>query len=159
MSTMPIQKPGRSKQDYGTPPIFLGAVRDLLGIEQFGMDLAASDVNRVCEPYYTEEINALDPDSSWLAENWCWLNPPYADINPWVQKAYEQSQQGARIAVLVPLSIANWWVNWVHEKATVMMLHGRITFVGETKPYPKDCALLLYDLEQPRVYNVWSWKK
>ncbi len=40
--TEPKQKPGRSKQDYGTPPEFLDAVKARFRIEAFDCDLAAS---------------------------------------------------------------------------------------------------------------------
>lgn len=167
MATMPVQKPGQSKQDYGTPSEFLTAVRSLLGIGQFGLDIAASAENAVCESYYDEEMNALAEGNSWLSLDgevgWSWLNPPYADIYPWAKKAYEESQRGAKIAMLVPLSIAKWWVDWVDGKAAVLMLNGRITFVGESKPYPKDCALILYSpqnewIRQLPPYRVWEWK-
>ena len=43
--SVPIQKPGRSRQDYGTPPEFLAAVVARFGPLAF--DLAASRDNAV----------------------------------------------------------------------------------------------------------------
>jgi phage N-6-adenine-methyltransferase len=155
---MPPQKPGRSKQDYGTPPKFLQAVMNRLGITDFTWDLAASDENTVTENgWFTEADNALTQEWPRLP-GWLWLNPPFADIYPWAQKAYESSLLGCRVAMLVPLSIAEWWTDYVDNKAYVLMLHGRITFVGEDKPYPKDCALVLYGPEGYKGYEAWSWK-
>lgn len=51
VATMPRQKPGRSKQDYRTPRAFLVAVKGLLGIEDFTIDLAASVSNSVTTRY------------------------------------------------------------------------------------------------------------
>jgi hypothetical protein len=44
----------------------------------------------------------------------------------------------------------------VHRKV-VPLLNGRITFVGETMPYPKDCCLLVYGPDVAPGYDVWSW--
>jgi hypothetical protein len=52
---------------------------------------------------------------------------------------------------------SNWWRDHVHDKARVLLLNGRITFVGETHGYPKDCCLLLYGPSVEPGYEVWSW--
>lgn len=172
--TMPPQKPGRSKQNYGTPYVFIDAVFRLLHIEEFARDLAAEPHNTVCERYYTKEDNALvqpwgraDGKSMWVTGEWNWLNPEFSRINPWVGRAYGQAQHAnAQTAVLVPAGVgSNWWRDWVHEKARVLFLNGRITFEGvEPNPktgkidaYPKDCALLLYGPAATPGYSVWSW--
>lgn len=159
--SMPVQKPGRSKQDYGTPPEFLAAVKDRLGITEFDIDLAASEHNTCAPLHYNEELDALK--QNWAIGNgWNWLNPPFTHIEPWVKRAYEQSvKYGVKTAVLVPAGVgSNWWRDWVHRKATVLLLNGRLTFVGETTCYPKDCCLLLYSLPDMGVqYSVWSWRE
>lgn len=156
MSRMPKQKPGRSRQDYRTPLNFLKATRAFLGIENFSWDLAADKTNRVCREYYSVKTNALD--RRWIASGWQWLNPPFADIAPWVEKAYRESRRGAQIVMLVPLGCPNWWVEWVDGKALVVLLNGRLTFRGMTTPYPKDCALLVYSpFIRAANYVVWSW--
>lgn len=158
---MPKQKPHRSKQDYGTPPEFLAALRNMLGIDGFDWDLAASPENTVSHLYYTEEQNSLH--QTWTSNGgWDWLNPPFADIAPWVTKAFESTTQlGTKIAMLVPASTgSNWWHDWVHNTAYVLFVRPRLTFVGCKDPYPKDLALLLY---QPLTlhsggYGCWNWK-
>lgn len=156
---------GESKQDWGTPPEFLDAVRKRLNTTTFLWDLAASELNKVetgCG-WFSEGDNALN--QSWqlqdfdTANQWLWCNPPYTNISPWVQKASEESAKGAHIAMLLPASVgANWWLDYVHDKAHVLFLNGRITFVGATTPYPKDCALLLYTPMINGGYEIWSWK-
>lgn len=160
--TMPQQKPGRSKQDYGTPRPFLDAVCLRLGIQAFAVDLAADRTNKVCPLYFTQEDDALlhSWDLGLPSGEWLWLNPPYGDIRPWVEKAYRESlRPDVQVAVLIPASVgANWWKSWVHEKAQVLFLNGRITFNGCSAPYPKDCALLLYSRDLRPSYRVWSWQ-
>lgn len=156
----PAQKPGRSKQDYSTPPAFLQAFKARLNIFDFALDLAASDENYICKPYFTEEIDSLK--QSWYPESgkgWAWCNPPFANIKPWVMKAEWEARLGAQIAMLVPAGVgANWWRDWVHDKAHVLLLNGRLTFVGETAPYPKDCAILLYTSYCKGGYECWNWR-
>lgn len=158
--TMPKQKPGRSRQDYGTPPEFLKAVKNLLRIEAFDVDLAADPKNAVARRYFTEEDNCFTKDWN-QGDGWNWLNPPFGNIEPFVSKALDESLgRGAKTAVLVPASVgARWWYNHVDHSAMVYFLRGRLTFVGEHTPYPKDCALLLY---APYIlrggYEVWNWR-
>lgn len=176
---MPAQKPGRSVQDYQTPTAFLDAVRGWLQIEQFSIDLAADVDNAVCPRFYHEADNALMQD--WNAEGWAWLNPPFSALAPWVQRAWEQTQQGAYLVMLVPAGVgSNWWRDWVHDKARVLLLNGRLCFIPDwattidpatTKPgkgppryysspplYPKDCCLLCYAPGVTPGYEVWTWK-
>lgn len=156
--TMPSQKPGRSRQDYRTPPEFLWAVKRRLGIDAFAVDLAASKENTVADEYFDKASDALA--RSWVFRGWDWLNPEFKYIDPWVRRAFEQSRVGARVAMLVPASVgANWWRAYVHNKAFVLLLNGRITFVGETMPYPKDCVLLLYGPDVAPGYDVWKWQQ
>ena len=157
----PPQKPGRSKQDYQTPPAFVAAVKAMLGIEEFAMDLAASRENSVTGgvAFYGEAEDSLK--QAWwqlAAGRWCWLNPPFARIGPWVEKADEECELGQRIAMLLPAGIGtDWYAKHVHGKCHVLALRPRLTFVGETAPYPKDLMLCLYD--GPRVgFSTWDWR-
>lgn len=154
--SVPKQKPGQSKQDYQTPPEFLVALKNRLGIQDFDIDLAASKENAVCLSYYDEEMDSLK--QSWVRKGWGFCNPPYANIRPWVKKACDEVQKGAKVAILVPAAVgANWWRDYVDQQASVWFLNGRLTFVGAAGPYPKDCAVLLYGPFHP-VYSVWNWR-
>jgi len=159
----PPQKPGRSRQDYATPPAFVRAVEQMLGIEHFDVDLAASRENTVAPCYFTEADDALARD--WIKDSlpasvprFGWLNPPYSRIKPWVEKCDEEAERGLRIAALLPAAVgASWCARHVHGKAFVLFLRPRLVFVGETAPYPKDLMLCLYD--GPRVgHATWDWK-
>lgn len=163
MSPMPRQKPGRSKQNYRTPPEFLNAVKYYFGIKDFAVDLAADRHNAVTAIYYDEQMDSLSMKwSGWGngRDEFAWLNPPYDHIERWVKKAVECDRP---IIMLVPASVgANWWKNYVHELAHVILLNGRITFVGCDTPYPKDCVLLVYNhttwhAHDVPFYQVWTW--
>jgi phage N-6-adenine-methyltransferase len=163
--SIPAQKPGRSKQDYGTPKELLNAVRKRLRIENFFLDIAASADNAVCDNYLTEENDALSPVYDWLSadhpyyQEWAWLNPPYSNIEPWVMKASQQARKGANIVMLVPASVgANWWAEWVAPYAYQTHLNGRLKFVGCEDFYPKDCSLLLYTPWGFTGHEIWTWQ-
>src|SRR4051812_35432085 len=127
----PAQKPGRPKQDYGTPADFLRAVKRRFGIVEFAIDLAATAENAVAPMFYTEAENALVQPWRTKGLEIAWLNPPFANLGPWVEKAWKESQIGARLVMLVPAGVgSNWWRDFVHGKAFVLLLNGRITFGG-----------------------------
>jgi phage N-6-adenine-methyltransferase len=145
----------KSEQAYRTPPDFFRAVQHKFVLPRFALDAAADKENTLAEAYYTEEVNGLV--QPWVT--WTWCNPPYADIEPWVKKAYNECHLGVSSMLLVPASVgANWWKHWVHNKAHAICLNGRITFVGQKDPYPKDLALLIYTPACSGGYSVWSWQ-
>lgn len=167
---MPAQKPGRSKQDYGTPRNLIDAVEARFG--QLDWDLAAHAGNAKAPRYVTleDDLSVRPPvgaTARWLVDSltldWSrfdngtngervtnlWLNPPFEDIEKWVSKAAETftpDTRFVRLIMLVPASVgANWFIDHVWGLAThIIFLNGRLTFEGCAKPYPKDCMLLVY---------------
>jgi phage N-6-adenine-methyltransferase len=138
--TEPKQKPGRSKQDYGTPRVFLDAVERRFGTIDF--DLAAHEENRVCAEFYSPEQDSLSQSWALPGRRVCWLNPPFADLDPWARKVAECRDYMRWTLMLVPASIdAHWYRDHVIGK---MMIWGipRIQFVGTTANYPKALMLL-----------------
>ena len=157
MSAMPPQKPGRSKQDYGTPWGLIRAVEYRFGVLMY--DLAASDDNHKADMWATEEEDSLVLDWSALPAGLLWLNPPFADITPWAKKCAAEKNRGARILMLVPASVgSNWFAEHVHGQAMVYALAPRLTFEGCAQPYPKDCMLCHYSPIVGPGFSVWRWK-
>jgi phage N-6-adenine-methyltransferase len=161
---MPPQKRGQSKQDYATPSNFIKAVEARFG--KLELDLAAHQDNHVTPRYYGP--GGIYPDS--LAVDWpttgnLWLNPPFDNITPWVKKCYantERSSSRAYIHLLVPASVgANWFADYVHEKAYVLALQGRLHFdrLHPKWGYPKDCILAVYGPGYRPAFTVWNWEK
>lgn len=157
--TMPEQKPGRSKQDYGTPADFRAALAKKFG--PLEVDLAARADNAKAPIFITPEMDSLT--HSWwpYLHQICWLNPPFANIRPWAARceAYLPgcAVNGGKILFLTPASVgANWFRDHVMDKARVYLLCGRLTFEGETLPYPKDCILSVFG-ESPG-FELWEWR-
>ena len=154
----PKQKPGKSRQDYQTPIEFVRAVRGLLGIVDFDIDLAADTRNRVCREFYSQRKSAFD--HTWRVRNgWNWCNPPFTKIGPWVERGLEMTRdREAQTCFLLPASVSsNWFAEWAHQKALVLFVRPRLTFVGCDDPYPKDLMLLLYSPAVPPGYDTWRW--
>lgn len=163
MSTVPRQTPGQSKQDYCTPPAFLRAVKRRLGIQNFLCDFAADESNTVAPLFYDIEHDALAQPAweQYTEGGWGWLNPPFADIEPWAAKCKETYIAGGSIALLVPLSSANWCRDFVYLHAYILALNGRLAFIPEQPRwlYPKDCMLCLFAPLIMPGFEVWNWRE
>jgi phage N-6-adenine-methyltransferase len=154
----PVQKPGRSKQDYGTPIEFIRACEERFG--PFVCDLAASDENTKARAWYTRERDSLaQPWHTDYPNGTLWLNPEFADIDPWAAKcALESTRRFGLILLLTPASIGcNWFADHVKGKAIVLGVSPRLTFEGTTAPYPKDLMLSVFGYGLSG-FDTWRWR-
>lgn len=160
----PKQKPGKSKQDYQTPPGILRAVSLRFGAISY--DLAATAKNAAAEKFITPEEDSFKVDWSKLPGDVLWLNPPFAHIRPWAKKCQEtqkiwreKNAHKKRIVMLTPASIgAEWFFDHVYPCALVIGIKPRLTFVGEKDPYPKDCMLSVFAGDRSTFgFEVWDW--
>jgi phage N-6-adenine-methyltransferase len=160
---MPAQRPGRSVQEVGTPRAFLGAVQERFGA--IAWDLAANEANHVVAGWFGPGSPTQDEDA--LGRSWqhapgglLWLNPPYNRIKDFAVKCKLEAVKGARIAMLIPASVAtNWFADHIHGNALVLPIRPRLTFVGHSAPYPKDLMLVLWDMDEPDGFEPWEWNK
>lgn len=104
--------------DWLTPPSFLEALGD------FDLD--------PCTPYempwQTAERRYTIADDGLLLP-WSgriWLNPPYRDIEPWMQR---MAAHNNGIALVFARTETAWWFNhvWYHASAA-LWIRGRVTF-------------------------------
>jgi phage N-6-adenine-methyltransferase len=151
---------GSSSGDYATPKEFIKACEKKFFPLVY--DLAASEKNARTAKFFTIVDDALKHDWVALAERHgvgFWLNPPFANIGPWAEKCL-LSSKGAEILFLVPSSTgAKWFRNNCFKKADVYFLDGRLTFEGQTTPYPKDCVLVHFHPKQSGLLEIWDWRK
>ena len=148
-----------SKQDYGTPPEFLAAVRRFLGISEFALDVCADVANHASDRWYDEEADGLTQPWA-LPPGWNWLNPPFNSAGVWARRAALLKREGIKVAMLVPAAIDTiWWRDWVHDRALVIPV-SRMAFVGAKDVFPKPLALCLYSpIEPPDYKPLWRWKQ
>ena len=86
------------------------------------------------------------------------MNPPYSEIELWVQKAYESAQSGATVVCLVPSRTdVGWTWEWA-RLGEVRFLRGRVHFTddeGNTGPAPFPSAVIVF----PREPSVVWWER
>lgn len=171
MSSMPAQRPGKSKQDYGTPWDFIKAVEDRYERTIF-YDLAASHHNAKSINYITSEQDSIKQDWN-LFDGLLWLNPEFGDMAAWSSKcAITETSPDRMILMLCPASIATeWFSKYVFGYAKVIGIRPRLTFdgvepnpkTGKADPYPKDLMLCEYSggssIEGHKTeLDLWRWK-
>lgn len=158
----PPQKPGRSRQDFATPEVFINAVKRLLEIDEFAIDLAADGSNTKADRWIDAKTDSLSIDwkglwqPSYMKSPWYWLNPPFGHIEPWAKKCAEEGAKGVKVALLVPHGVQDWYVEHVLPNAYVFELQGRMSFDGIAL-YPKDLRLALFGTPF-RGSRVWDWR-
>jgi site-specific DNA-methyltransferase (adenine-specific) len=72
------------------------------------------------------------------------MNPPYGrEIGLWMQRAYEESLQGAQVVCLVPARVDTaWWQDYARQ-GYIHYLRGRLKFGDATSaaPFPSPIVI------------------
>jgi phage N-6-adenine-methyltransferase len=127
---------GPRREDWETPPDLFAGYDAEFG---FTLDAAANRDNAKVENYYSERA---------LEKEWpgvVWLNPPYGkQIGQWVEKAWQESRDGATVVCLVPARTDSWWWHDYTPQAEVRFIRGRIKFVGAPYNAPFPSAVLIF---------------
>ena len=138
-----------AKDEWATPQDLYDELNAEFG---FTLDVCATEANAKCAEFFDEDG---------LGQEWsgvCWMNPPYSEIEAWVQKAYESAQAGATVVCLVPSRTdVGWTWQWA-RRGEVRFLRGRLHFTddeGNTGPAPFPSAVLVF----PRPPTVLWWEK
>ncbi len=143
--------------EFGTPDYIF---KPLDAEFHFTLDVAASETNRKCPFYFSKAANALTQDWVESARRagippvfWC--NPPYSRgmVEAFVQKAYEESQRGATVVMLLPTRTEQpWFHDIVLPNAEIRFIRKRIRFVGGTTSarFPSMVAIF------PKRRGVWG---
>ena len=110
----------------------------------FTLDAAATKENAKCPDYFTEEQNGLL--QRWSGTVFC--NPLYCrKTGLWVKKAFEESQAGHCIAVmLLPCRPdVSWFHDYILGKAEIRFIRGRLKFGGSknSAPFPSMVVVFL----------------
>ena len=97
---------------------------------QFDVDLCASDDHHLTPDYYSLENSCLDRDWLYDGHNIGFCNPPYSNIDPFMEKAIEEADKGFITVFLIPDFNGEKRFDWVAEHATtVIHLIGRVSFI------------------------------
>jgi site-specific DNA-methyltransferase (adenine-specific) len=118
---------------------------------RFTLDPCASEENAKCDKYYTVDDDGLSQDWS---KDVVFMNPPYGrDLVKWVEKAYNESLNGALVVCLIPSRTdTRYWHNFIFPHAEIRFLKGRLRFgAGGRSPFPS--AIVIFDKNKERCYK------
>lgn len=119
-----------SHDNWRTPPELFKVLDEEFN---FDLDAAASEENSLCSLCITPDKDALK--TSWSAPDirTAWCNPPYTLIGPFIQRAWEQSQEHRMTTVvLIPAyTDPKYWKQYVMKSHEVRFLAGRLSFLDE----------------------------
>lgn len=126
----------KHKDYWATPQIMvdgLFAYVERKGIVPKGLhrlDVCASELNKKCERFISEEQNTLTTD--WGENNLCWLNPPYSDVQPFLSKAVREAENGNYTVALLKNDCSTKWFHFAAKNAIAVayIMLGRIGFVS-----------------------------
>ena len=116
-----------SFQAWRTPDALFQGIAEDFG--PFDLDAAADIKNCKVLSFFDEGADALAPGAKWLAKN-VWLNPPYADIRPWIDKAEAEITEGhcQQVVMLVPAAVGVAWFTHCLKNHEVEFFDERIRF-------------------------------
>ena len=75
----------------------------------------------------------------------CYVNPPYSDILPWMDKAAAEASQGKTVVLLVPSRTdTRWWHEYAMRAAEIRFIRGRLKFGGAKTPAPFPSCVVIF---------------
>ena len=119
--------------DRETDPVLFAMFVERFG--EFTLDVAAAAHNTKCRRFFDRAADGLR--QSWSGEH-VWCNPPFSAIEPWVMKAWDESEQCPLIVMIVPANRTEqkWWQRHIEphrdracSKLAVEFLPGRPRFI------------------------------
>lgn len=123
--------------ERGTPTDLIRRFHDALD-GRFGLDPAAgAEPIEIAEERYTQDENGLA--RPWDAET-VWLNPPYSDLTPWMQKTVAEMERDDGPSLVLSLLPGNTSTTWFQEYAAtstyLCLVDGRLQFAGTDRSAP-----------------------
>lgn len=132
-----------SKSDnWATPQDFFDKLNEEF---HFTLDPCADDLNHKCEKYFTAEQDGLA--QSWAGER-VFCNPPYGrTVAKWVEKAFDEVYAGncpLAVMLLHARTDTRWFHDYIHHRAEVRLIKGRLKFGGQTENAPFPSMVVIF---------------
>ena len=111
---------------------------------RFGLDVCATSENAKCKNYFTKKQDGLS--QNWGGYGTIWCNPPYGrEIGKWVQKAFNEAQNGTTTVMLLPARTdTKWFHNFIYGQADIRFIKGRLKFGGQNNPAPFPSMVVIF---------------
>ena len=117
-----------------TPEVVWEWVRDKLGCEPFDPCPANPDYDGLSIPW--KQFN--------------YVNPPYKNIPPWLDRAVKEHAKGNSTLFLLPARTAPFWYHkYVMRASEIWFICGGIKFKGYNSRCPFGCIFVYYDATKP----------
>lgn len=132
---------------YETPLDEFKKIEKLFG--KFDLDVCAQKTTAKCKKYFS-----LERKQNAFHKNWskygkrAFMNPPYSNVRPWLEKAIKETKRGIVVVALLPSSVDAIWYHELirlNPKCIHHLLPGRIKFL-----YNKEIRT------QPRGGNMYA---
>lgn len=109
-----------------------GLIRD----REYTLDVCANEYNAKCPYYIDEEMDTLAVE--WGDDQLCWLNPPYSNVKPFLEKAFAEKGNRNETIALLKNDCSTKWFKYVveHANAIIFITEGRISFVSAADNQP-----------------------
>lgn len=119
---------------------------------QFVFDLACDKTNVKTADGFTIEDDSLSQNWALITHEtnsgWLWLNPPYSQCKEFVDKAYFEMTQGAKIVMLIPSRTdTRWFHHYIYKKQGVEIefIKGRLKFGNSKNAAPFPSMLVIFN--------------
>lgn len=97
---------------------------------EYDLDAAASENNKKCDKFYSQETNCLK--RWWGSNKHVWLNPPYSRPDAFIKKAIEQMEHNNQIDILLPGDNSTAWFREAQlHAAEIIWIVGDIQVVDD----------------------------
>jgi len=75
----------------------------------------------------------------------CFVNPPYSDIGPLMEKAYLEASAGKTVVLLVPSRTdTRWWHDYAMRAKEIRFIKGRLKFGNATSGAPFPSCVVVF---------------
>jgi phage N-6-adenine-methyltransferase len=123
--------PDNLKDLWRTPRYLFGALDNEFN---FDFDVCASEENKLCKYFFTEQRSALTNSWAVLGCIAYFMNPPYSQTQEFLQRASQQAKEhNLTVVALVNANTdTKWFADAVDSANEVRLITGRVGFVNET---------------------------
>ena len=102
------------------------------------------------EFHFTFDPCSLKSKFDGLKVNWgksTYVNPPYSDIKPWIEKAIEELKKGNKSVFLIPVRSNNqcWQLLILPNASEIRFIETGVAFRGFKRKFPIPLALIIFD--------------
>lgn len=97
---------------------------------------------------FVDDPCPLGGSDNGLLREWrspCFVNPPYSEIGPWMEKAMLESTAGKTVVLLVPSRTdTKWFHAFAMNAAEIRFIKGRLKFGGAKNPAPFPSCVVIF---------------